>query len=77
MEIIVPSEKEYIRLKGKTKAQFQNGKINDCCKQPENIYLADKDEKVKLEVWRCRVCGRNHYVAHAEPGRFGITRLEK
>jgi len=57
--------------------QIQSGKINDCCKQSENLYLVNKEDGNKLEVWRCRFCGRNHYVLHAEPGHFGITELKK
>jgi len=51
---------------------FQKGKINDCCEKTENRYLASKNDEKKTEVWRCRVCGRNHYVLHAEPGRIGL-----
>ena len=51
---------------------FENGRINGCCRQKENLYLAHKDELRKLKVMRCKVCGRNHYSVHAEPGRFGL-----
>jgi len=53
---------------------FQKGQVNDCCKQKINLYLAHKDEKQRLAVWRCKFCGRNHYVVEAEPGRFGFMR---
>ena len=78
MEVITPSEKLYVRLVGKDRMKFQKGEINDCCKQPENLFLVHKEEsevnpsRDKLKVWRCRTCGRNHYVLHAEPGKFGL-----
>jgi len=55
---------------------FTKGKINDCCKQGENLFLAHKDEAKKLKVWRCRVCGRNHYVVEAETGKFGLMEMK-
>lgn len=67
------SEKLYSRLIGKNQIQFMKGKINGCCKQPENLYLADRDEAQKLTTWRCKVCGRAHRVLQAEPGRIGFT----
>jgi rubrerythrin len=74
MNIIKAPQKLSVFLdkRNKNRMQFQVGKINDCCKQVENLYLAHLDEKQKARVWRCKTCGRNHYHVQCEPGRIGI-----
>ena len=73
VDLYIPSEKLYIRLRGKNKAQFQKGEVEPCCKQPENLRLGDREPGGKINVWTCQVCKRAHYVLNAEPGRFGIV----
>lgn len=73
MDVFIPSEKEFLRLVGNKRVQFMKGEINGCCKQPGNLYSADKDSTGRVTVWRCRTCGRNHYRLVAEPGKLGVT----
>ena len=75
MDVLVPSEKRFEILKGGRQVRFQKGEINGCCKQPTNLYLADKDDRTRVTTWRCRVCGRAHRVMKAEPGMLGIVDL--
>ena len=71
MEVLIPSEKRYVKLKGNT-AHIANGNVNDCCKKAEHLKLVNGEDNRTLIVWRCIICGRNHYVLKAEPGRVGI-----
>lgn len=75
MEVLVPSEKRYFRLTGKNNAVFQigNGKLNGCCRQVENLFLANRENGGKLIIWECRVCHRCHYVLKTEHGYIGMT----
>jgi len=42
-----------------------------CCTKPENL---DREERLSedLLVRYCRVCGRRHFEASADPGQFGL-----
>lgn len=55
---------------------FANNKVNPCCQQEGNLYLAHQDDENKLVVWRCKTCRRNHYVVEAEPGNLRFVGKE-
>lgn len=51
---------------------FIKGKIQECCKIPENLEL-QLSNKPEMIIKKCKVCGRNHYRLMAEPGIFGLV----
>jgi len=48
--------------------------MNDCCKNPDNLYRRENDpEEAPSEIIkRCKVCGARHFELTVDPGRLGL-----
>lgn len=46
-----------------------NGILRLCCSKQENLLNAQTDKK-GISVKTCRVCQRNHYTLHVDPGHY-------
>ena len=46
-----------------------NGAANPCCAEPANIFIVPT-EKPDFIIRRCGVCGCNHYLLIADPGKY-------
>ena len=50
-----------------------DGKMNTCCKKPENMKAETQTSRRGLFMRICRVCDRRHFRMIAEPGRMGVA----
>lgn len=43
--------------------------MKDCCKNEDNIVIMVVNN---IPVYKCKICGRKHYMINAETGNIGI-----
>lgn len=55
-----------LKLYDRQQLKFQNGTIKDCCMDPRNLSLRQRQHDIVTYV--CRVCGCRHRKMWAEPG---------
>jgi hypothetical protein len=46
------------------------GAVNTCCGDPKNIEIMTMGDKNGIFIRRCKVCGCNHYLVIADPGKY-------